>query len=454
MRLVPRPPEIGPNDGFTPKNDIFGYREFGERLGSLVAGIDQPLTLLLDGPWGSGKSTFVKQWAGYMRNRGAAVVEFNAFANDHQDDAFIVLAAEIIALAKEHLGGNESRVRKLVNSAKKAGARLLPLATRLAIRASTMGLLSVDDIEAAGETVKEFAKELGDEAAKAAEQAVSDRIRNARNDHAAMATFRQSLKDVSDAIRAKASDSGQPPFPLVFIIDELDRCRPPFALEIFERVKHLMSVPGVVFLFVTNLDQMAAAVRGAYGQSTNGEQYLEKFYDHRIMLPMSEIYRQSQRKKYIDYLWLEIIPLQTEPRFNQLLREQVLSVCEKHDVPLRTTERIITNLALILSANGGFKLAPIVAGLASMRQISPPLYEKARRSQLTIEDIDPFFGFSELSPQARDTDRARNWWRYCLDPSMNDADADKYTNSMFDYSVERDEIVSRCTEKIDNFMIG
>ena len=61
MRLTPREPEIGPDDGFTEANDLFGYAKFGERFANLVGSIDEPLVIVLDGPWGSGKSVFAKQ---------------------------------------------------------------------------------------------------------------------------------------------------------------------------------------------------------------------------------------------------------------------------------------------------------------------------------------------------------------------------------------------------------
>ena len=71
MRLTPKEPEIPENGGFTDENDLFGYRDFGGRLANLVQNIDEPLVITLDGPWGSGKSVFVKQWAGLLRACGA-----------------------------------------------------------------------------------------------------------------------------------------------------------------------------------------------------------------------------------------------------------------------------------------------------------------------------------------------------------------------------------------------
>lgn len=85
MRFSLPEPHILEEGGFTAENDIFMYREFGERLANLVSNISNPLVVTLDGSWGSGKSVFIKQWAGLMRERGGSVVYFDAFGNESED---------------------------------------------------------------------------------------------------------------------------------------------------------------------------------------------------------------------------------------------------------------------------------------------------------------------------------------------------------------------------------
>ena len=65
--------------------------------------------------------------------------------------------------------------------------------------------------------------------------------------------------------------------PILFFIDELDRCRPDFALSILELVKHVFDIPGIKFIFVVNLEQLKAAIRKRYGQDVDADVYLEKF---------------------------------------------------------------------------------------------------------------------------------------------------------------------------------
>lgn len=381
MRLTPPPLKIGPNEGFTDDKDIFGHKAFGERLANVVAGIDQPLTLLLDGPWGCGKSTFVRQWAGLLRQRGMEVIEFDAFANDHHEDAFIVLAGEIIA----RLGDAENRTTNLLQMAAKAGAALLPVAARIAVRAASLGFLDAKDL---GETVEAVGREIGDDAAKAAERAVSERLRQAGEERQALDSFRQALMEMAAGLNKK---------PLVFIIDELDRCRPPFALDLLERIKHLFAVPGVAFVLVSNLDQLAAAVKGAYGPDTDGRVYLEKFYDLRATLPLAREKRLLAGRVYVDHLWKAMKIGCGTNQTDESVRQQFKNLADVHNLSLRTIERVATHIVLAYRACGtkGPNVATPIVGLAVMRQVDHDLYKKAKTGKLSWEDAAIFMKFNE-----------------------------------------------------------
>ena len=72
--------------------------------------------------------------------------------------------------------------------------------------------------------------------------------------------------------------------PLVFIIDELDRCRPTFAIELLERVKHIFDVPNMVFVFGINRDELCSSLQSIYG-TIDADVYLRRFFDMEFTLP-------------------------------------------------------------------------------------------------------------------------------------------------------------------------
>jgi hypothetical protein len=97
MKIFDIEPTIGDLDGFKPELDIFNRASIGEGLTHLVTSVCQPLVIALDADWGSGKTVFLKMWAGELRKLGIPVIYFDAYASDYVDDAFLALAGEVMA---------------------------------------------------------------------------------------------------------------------------------------------------------------------------------------------------------------------------------------------------------------------------------------------------------------------------------------------------------------------
>lgn len=89
-----------------------------------------------------------------------------------------------------------------------------------------------------------------------------------------IAKFRESLKE----FLAVASQKDQP-LPLFVLIDELDRCRPPFAIAMLERVKHLFEIDQVIFVLATDTTQLSHSITGVYGGGFNSTGYLSRFFN-------------------------------------------------------------------------------------------------------------------------------------------------------------------------------
>ncbi len=452
MRLTPQEPEIPEVGGFTEANDIFGYRDFADRLANLVRNIDEPLVIVLDGPWGSGKSIFVKQWAGLLRERGASVIHFDAFQSDHYEDAFLALSAEIHATAKKTLGGNESTTRRYLNRAKKAGTVLAPIVLRVASRAGTAGLLSLEDVEAGGDALKAAAKALGNESAKALEKVVSERLRKASEERAVLEAFREALSEIAGKLAEQQAEDGQT-FPLVLIIDELDRCRPPFALSVIERIKHLFSVPGVCFVLVAHLPQLEQVVQGAYGATFEAHIYLEKFYQIRMVLPEDRNRPGGHRSAYVEYLWNALGITFRDPQHGERVKQELHVLAEAHDLSLRRLERVMTHVALVCAAAGHDHLiiASLVAGLCVMRQTHPALYKKVRGKDLTWEEARKFLQPAE--GQGVQEEGALEWWKYATGGEMPQEILGEYARNLRQYGVlDRKDLIPFMADYIDDLV--
>jgi hypothetical protein len=431
MRLTPRPPDIGPMDGFKDDVDIFGYADFGNCLANVVSGLDQPLTILMDGPWGSGKSTFMRQWAGLLRNQGMAVIEFDAFANDHHDDAFLALAGEILELAKT-VSPAKAKAATFKAAATSVGRVILRHGANALVRAATFNAV---DAASLGSTGVEIEKAMAEKSGDAMAEVIKDRLDNHRKDADAFTAFRDTLKELAEAM-TQSPEEGQGRKPLVLIIDELDRCRPPFALSLLERIKHLFSVDGVVFVLVTNLEQLRAAVCGAYGPETDGRLYLDKFYHLRATLPTVAPQRASVTQRYLSHLWSDMALGSGREDIDHQTRTIIEHLATIHQLSLRSLERVATHVALAHAADGlsGQKWPLLVAGLAVMRQVEPGLFAKARSGRLTWAEVEPFFRF-ERWPDDRG-EWSADLWQRMTDPGYRGAEPGRYNNLMFQLGVD------------------
>ncbi len=101
MRISPPKVEIGELEGFSPDKDLFKRAAIGKSLQGFILRVEEPVVIAVDGQWGSGKTTFLKMFAGELRKDGFPVVYFDAFQNDYLDDAFTAIASEIVAMANE-----------------------------------------------------------------------------------------------------------------------------------------------------------------------------------------------------------------------------------------------------------------------------------------------------------------------------------------------------------------
>lgn len=83
---------------------------------------------------------------------------------------------------------------------------------------------------------------------------------------------------------------------LVIIIDELDRCKPNFALKLLEEIKHYFDIENLVFILAINPRELECIIKKYYGENFDGLMYLNKIIDLRTILPPID------KHNYLDYL--------------------------------------------------------------------------------------------------------------------------------------------------------
>ena len=432
MRLKPKPLDFGNDPGFG-EHDLFRRKDFADRLTNLVKNIDDPTVFLLDAQWGDGKTTFLKQWAGELRNASIPVIEFDAFAKDYQADPFIALSSEIFAAAQKEKSLEEIIRADFIERAKSLGKASLSIIATIAINKLSSGAISLEDFEESGEVQMDDVSAI-----------LEERLKSAEADTELLSSFRESLEKLA---KGMSTEEGMP---LVLIVDELDRCRPSFAVELIEKIKHVFAVPGVHFVLSAHLPQLAKIFQNTHGLGKDEQAlvYLEKFYDVRVKFPAPLYYRNTTTKSYIEHLWFKLnLPSMDINNGSVNFRESLESVFQNRRVSLRTVEKIMTNLALYYAGNSAGSVENIffVTGVCIIRHSDPELYEKIASSTVTWHDINGFFGFDSWS-QDKTSALFREYWRHIFGQEVS-SDLKSYSGSKGDAN----QLLSEISKQIDNF---
>ncbi|MBY5356481.1 AAA family ATPase [Rhizobium leguminosarum] len=374
MKLFPPQDEFEIYEQGFGTTDLLGRRDAGQRLSELLEKVEDSVVVAVDGPWGSGKSHFLKRWVGAHRleNGGVATtIYFDAFANDFLDDPLIALTG---AIGERLPTGKDQDHWK---TAKKVAYKLARPLLRLGAAAATAGAT-----EFAGPVLDAVIEAGGKEAEKAAE----DFWRREDGRKAAMHQFQDCLAQLTG-----------PATPLIVVIDELDRCRPDYALSILEVIKHFFAVPRVHFVLGVNLDALEHIVRARYGVGVNAGDYLKRFISLSMQLPEWVGGANSVRAQ-IKYFETAASNMGIEQKFaGEVLRHLKLAAAPAA-ISLRDVEKILTRLVLLPKAKEMSSFyhgwQTVIISHVLFQVVKPELFQAAVRGSLTISDIDRFYGIT------------------------------------------------------------
>ena len=346
------------------KHCKLGRQQYAEILTQIVSSYEQGCVLAIDGQWGSGKTTFMSMWKQMLENSGFKALYFNVWEHDFISDPLIGLVAELQSQLGECSGDNFEKVMQ-------AGA----------------GVLSA--------IVKHAAKKyIGEEATELVEGIINSSVKIFKKEISEYNEQCKSIDNFREALSAFVADYSKEK-PLVFIVDELDRCNPSYAVKVLERIKHLFAIPNVVFVLSIDKKQLCCSIKGYYGsESIDADDYLRRFIDIEYLLPQPDV------EKFVDYLYKAY---GFETFFNHPAR--VRSFEFNHDgirfedmskylftdlhLSLRQMERIYSQMRLTMQTFGSqmYVHPELLLILYYIRIKDTELYEKIRNKELEINEL-------------------------------------------------------------------
>lgn len=270
------------------QDDQLGRAEFGQHVialliarylsrGSLIAN--------LDAGWGEGKTFFLQNLTDQLREEGYPVAYVNAWTDDRSDDPLLTVLAAVTSAIDEKLDSTSAAAKTLgeaqrklapilAEASKQMALHALKLTTGVAIDKAIEAAEAEDDWEADQDAIGTSIDALSKVDVAAF---VDQRLAAHRADRAAIDSFREQT--------AEALKTAGIQLPLFVIVDELDRCRPNYAVRVLEDLRHVFDIEGCVFLIGTDTRELAHSVTALYGNDFNSQTYLRRFFDRVIVFP-------------------------------------------------------------------------------------------------------------------------------------------------------------------------
>jgi len=259
------------------------------------------LTISLDGKWGTGKTFFLKRWT---KELGERAIYYNAWSEDFFGDPLIPLLRHISKRVSDKNPSLKEEITKFsklkLTSATISKLELTSVMIGSRPLALTFTLPGIDDIDKADET-------------------------------------RKKIKDLLEKQARKE--------PMIIVIDELDRCRPDYAVKMLERTKHLCYGQGMLFVYGINRDELIKSIQSLYG-NIDAKKYIRRFFDMNFTLPLAD---PNIIENYIEWLISKYLVSVSDRIDLDMFKDSARHVIgSSKDLTLRDVEQCVRAAALVV----------------------------------------------------------------------------------------------------------
>lgn len=355
------------DDKEIPRNEVL------QTLVPFVQSLSHTFVIALNSPWGTGKTTFVRQFEKELGDDYPSIY-YNAWQADYSDDPFIDFCSEILSLEDSPQEAPSEEKEDLLKYAKKTAATIWnnkgKITTSLITKIATKEIAEAFD---------------GDEYSEEISNAVSSMVSQQFDEYNER---KECSEDFGEALDYFVETITEGKGPLIIFVDELDRCRPTYAVELLERVKHLFDARNIVFILSVDLQQLKHAVGTLYGPEGESEGYLKGF-DLVIDLP------QIPLQLYVDIL-------SEQYRMDKYkIYDIMFPLTKSNDVTLRNTDRIFTLLNILNNKECDKVVYRVnLIFFTCLKILMPDKYLLLKRHKFSIDELQNFLvKLYPLSPE-------------------------------------------------------
>lgn len=241
------------------ESDRLRSERYAQALSDFIANSDTPMTVGLQGEWGTGKTSMMY----LMREKMQQMAVATSWVNTWEYSMFRGAAETTPAVLEGMLEALQSNCEKEgqwtlkkdgQETLKKVGGFFARLGNQVVAKQTGLNLMAATDGPS-----------------EAREITIAD-IKN----------------DIQSVIHTLINDPSNKYERVVFFIDDLDRIPPTDAVEVLEALKNMFDIPNCVFILAIDYDVVVKGLEGKFGKKTEeNDREFRSFFDKIIQVPFS-----------------------------------------------------------------------------------------------------------------------------------------------------------------------
>ncbi len=239
--------------------DLLKVNRYTQALVHFIQHSDTPITIGLQGEWGTGKTSLMYMLREELESQNVATSwintwEYSMFRGASETTPAVLNG--LISKLKENCGSNWTLKDEADNKIKKIGRFFGAVSNQLI--ANQTGV----DIKGA--------------------------MSDSSNHNLGSVDIAEIKNDISELISKLVQDPANPYKRVVFFVDDLDRINPTDAVEILEALKNIFDIPHSIFILAIDYEVVVKGLEGKFGKKTEeNEREFRSFFDKIIQVPFS-----------------------------------------------------------------------------------------------------------------------------------------------------------------------
>ncbi len=365
-------------------------KDYGRFLANYLIGEKDGFVLNLNGSWGTGKTEFLKRFYVELMDRGHPTIYIDAWESDFSQEPLTVVASELLNQLERLMDGAISdgaitEVKRALGKALKGTlVGLAGIASARLLNDSSIGMEAVNKL--LDEAPQNITKQLAED--------YQSQIEAIINTRAALGSLAESLQNVNGS-----------KLPVIVLIDELDRCRPTYAIEMLEVIKHFFSIKGFVFVIATDTDQLCHSITSVYGDNFDSSQYLKRFFNRKASLLEPNIFEYVNTRlndeNYSVYDSLKLFPSLSASNSNkEMIKRSIAIISEAYDLKIRDIDQLTSKVNSCLRTASEIhnttnhiqhiNIAALIVGLVEQDSDLPSYTDRRKYNRVITTPINNF----------------------------------------------------------------